>query len=101
MRAQLHLNIVNINRCYFYVHVDKGGHMLVEKDDNFMEDNIENLQFLRDIVMLSLSPFCFLYVQIFFHFYSVQTFFFLNVPVLYLYRLSFPFCKNIFLWMYQ
>ncbi|KAH9376339.1 hypothetical protein HPB48_018508 [Haemaphysalis longicornis] len=53
VQAQLHLNIFNITRCYFYVHVDQGGRMLViEKDDDFMLDNSSNVQmFLRDIVM--------------------------------------------------
>ncbi|XP_077550683.1 uncharacterized protein LOC144163887 [Haemaphysalis longicornis] len=53
VQAQLHLNIFNITKCYFYVHVDQGGRMLViEKDDDFMPDNSTNVQmFLRDIVM--------------------------------------------------
>lgn len=53
VQAQLHLNIFNIARCYFYVHVNQGGHMLViERDDDFIQDNSANIQmFLRDIVM--------------------------------------------------
>lgn len=53
VQAQLHLNLDDIKKCYFYVHVDEGGQMLVvERDENFMEDNFTTIQtFVKDIVM--------------------------------------------------
>ncbi|XP_049511191.1 uncharacterized protein LOC125939794 [Dermacentor silvarum] len=53
VQAQLHLNLENIRTCYFYIHVDAGGLLVVvERDENFMDSHIDSLHsFLRDIVL--------------------------------------------------
>lgn len=53
VQAQLHLNLFDIDLCYFYLHVDKGGHLLeIKKDEEFMSTHISNLRsFFKDIIL--------------------------------------------------
>lgn len=53
VQAQLHLNLENIQQCYFYVHVEGGGHLVeVRREEDFMEIHNPSVEtFIREIVM--------------------------------------------------
>lgn len=53
VQAQLHLNLENIKQCYFYVHVEAGGHLaVVQREEDFMETHNHSVEnFIREIVM--------------------------------------------------
>lgn len=53
VQAQLHLNLENIQQCYFYVHVEGGGHLVVvQREEDFMEIHNPSVEsFIREIVM--------------------------------------------------
>lgn len=44
VQAQIHLNLVGSTQCYLYLHVDKGGALvLVQKDESFMDTHADTL----------------------------------------------------------
>ncbi|XP_064482706.1 uncharacterized protein LOC135395422 [Ornithodoros turicata] len=53
VQAQLHLNLVDSKRCYFFLFVERGGHLVeVERDEEFMMCHESSVRaFFTDIVL--------------------------------------------------